>query len=164
MMYKRDKQNKLENNLGFPVYIKFHISFSCFFPAHFLQCTHVCVFSCVRFIKTPWTAACQTPLSMGFPWQEHWSGLPYPPPGDFPDPGIKPASLVSCIGRFPTEPSGKPFLQLLSCSVVSNSLWFHEQQHTRLPCPSPSPRIAQTHAHWVGDAFLQCKSIKICSR
>ena len=78
--------------------------------------------SCVQLIKTPQTTACQTLLFMEFPWQEYWSGLPYPPPGYFPEPGIKPVSLVSCIGRFPTEPSGKALLQLLSCSVVSNSL------------------------------------------
>ena len=44
---------------------------------------------------SPWTVAHQAPLSMGFSRQEHWSGVPCPPPGDFPDPGIKHASLVS---------------------------------------------------------------------
>ena len=52
---------------------------------------------------TPWTVACQAPLSMGFPRQEHWSGLPFPPPGDLPDPGIEPVALalqaVSCIAE-----------------------------------------------------------------
>ena len=38
---------------------------------------------------------CQAPLSMGFSRQEYWSGLPRPPPGDLPDPGIKPVSLMS---------------------------------------------------------------------
>ena len=42
-----------------------------------------------------WTAACQAPLSMGFSRQEHWSGLPCPPPGDLPDPGIEPVSQKS---------------------------------------------------------------------
>ena len=41
---------------------------------------------------TPWTVAHQAPLSMGFPRQEHWSGFPFPSPGDLPDPGIKPES------------------------------------------------------------------------
>ena len=50
---------------------------------------------------TLWTAARQAPLSMGFSRQEYWSGLPCPPPGDLPDPGIKPQSLVS-----PTLASG----------------------------------------------------------
>ena len=40
-------------------------------------------------LATPWTAACQAPLSMGFSRHEYWSGLPFPSPGDLPDPGIK---------------------------------------------------------------------------
>ena len=54
-------------------------------------------FSRVRFFGTWWTVACQAPLSMGFFRQEFWSELPFPPPGDLPDPGIKPNT--SCIGR-----------------------------------------------------------------
>ena len=46
---------------------------------------------------TPWTVACQAPLSMGFPRQEYWSGLPFPPPGDLPDLGIEPMSYVSPV-------------------------------------------------------------------
>ena len=49
---------------------------------------HACVLSCVRLFATPWTVAHQDPLSMGFSRQEHWSGLPCPPPGDLPHPGI----------------------------------------------------------------------------
>ena len=45
----------------------------------------------------PWTIACQVPLSMGFPRQEYWSGLPFPTPGDLPDPGIKPMFLMSPV-------------------------------------------------------------------
>ena len=52
-------------------------------------------FSRVRFFVTPWTAACQAPLSMGFSRQEYWSGLPFPSPGDLPNPGIEPVSLLS---------------------------------------------------------------------
>ena len=44
---------------------------------------------------TPWTVARQAPLSTGFSRQEHWSGLPWPPPGDLPDPGIEPSCLMS---------------------------------------------------------------------
>ena len=43
----------------------------------------------VRLFATPWTVACQAPLSLGFSRQEYWSGLPFPSPGDLPDPGIK---------------------------------------------------------------------------
>ena len=50
-------------------------------------------FSCVRLFTTPWTIACQAPLSMGFSRQEYWSGLSCPSPGHLPDPGIAPTSL-----------------------------------------------------------------------
>ena len=46
----------------------------------------------VQLSATPWTVACQGPLFMGFPRQEYWSGLPFPFPGDLPDPGIEPTS------------------------------------------------------------------------
>ena len=52
-------------------------------------------FSRVRLFATLWAIACQAPLSMGFPRQEYWSGLPFPPPGDLPDPGIEPKTLMS---------------------------------------------------------------------
>ena len=67
--------------------------------------------SCVQFFVTPWTVAHQVPLSMGYSRQEYWSGLPFPPPGDLPDPGIEAASLASpplAGGLFTTEPPGKP--------------------------------------------------------
>ena len=47
----------------------------------------------------PWTITCQAPLSVGFPRQEYWSGLPFPSPGDLPDPGIKTMPYIPCIGR-----------------------------------------------------------------
>ena len=59
---------------------------------------------------TPWTVALQAPLSMGFPRQEYWSGLPFPSPGDLPNPGIVPASFASSalqVDSLPAEPSGK---------------------------------------------------------
>ena len=53
------------------------------------------LFSCVRLFATPWTVAYQAPLSMEFPRQEYWSGLPFPILGALPNPGIEPASLAS---------------------------------------------------------------------
>ena len=63
---------------------------------------NVRLFSCVQLFATPWTAACQASLSMGFSKQEYWSGLPFPPLGNLFDPGIKPTSLGSPAleGRF----------------------------------------------------------------
>ena len=59
---------------------------------------------------TPWTIACQAPLSMEIPRQEYWSGLPFPSPGDLPDPETELMSPASpaLVGRsFTTEPPGK---------------------------------------------------------
>ena len=61
----------------------------------------------VQLFGTPWTVACQAPLSMGFSRQECWSGLPCPSEGDLPDPGIKPMSLVSPALQADSLPSGK---------------------------------------------------------
>ena len=57
---------------------------------------------------TPWTAIRQAPLSMKFSRQEYWSGLPCPPPGDLPDPGIKPRSPALQVDSLLSEPRGKP--------------------------------------------------------
>ena len=57
-----------------------------------------------------WTVAQPAPLSMGFPRQEYWSGLPFPSPGDLPDPGIEPGSLalqLHALGRLLKENEGK---------------------------------------------------------
>ena len=62
----------------------------------------MCVLIYVWFFVNPWTVTRQAPLSKGFSKQEYWSGMPFPPPGDLPDPGIKPAFPVSpaLAGRF----------------------------------------------------------------
>ena len=64
------------------------------------QLTHLylvikCLFAENQICPTLWTEVCHTPLSKGFSKQEYWSGLPCPPPGNLPDPGIKPVSLMS---------------------------------------------------------------------
>ena len=58
----------------------------------------------VRLFATPWTIAYQAPLSMGFSRQECWSGLPFPSPGDSPDPGIEPGSPALQADALPSEP------------------------------------------------------------
>ena len=65
--------------------------------------------SCLT-LATLGTAACQSPLSMGFSRQEYWSGLPFPSAGDLPDPGFKPVSPALAGRFFTTEPPGKPHL------------------------------------------------------
>ena len=61
-------------------------------------------FSRVQLFATPWTIAHQTPPSMGFSRQEYWSGLPFPSPGDIPDPGIKSRSPVLQADTLTSEP------------------------------------------------------------
>ena len=65
-------------------------------------------FSHALFSVTPWTVARQAPLSMGFSRREHWSGLPFPSPGDLPSPMIKPMSPAVAGRFFTTELPGKP--------------------------------------------------------
>ena len=61
-----------------------------------------------RLFAAPWSIAHQAPLSMGFPWQEYWSGLPCTPPGDLPNPGIELRSPALQADSLPAESPGKP--------------------------------------------------------
>ena len=61
----------------------------------------------VQLFATPWTVAYQAPPSMGFSRQGYWSGLPFPSPGDLPDPGIEPRSPTLQADALPSEPPGK---------------------------------------------------------
>ena len=70
---------------------------------------HVCIFSrfsCVWLLATPWIVFHQAPLSMGFSRQEYWSGLPWPPPGDLPDPGIECTSPTMPVDSYPLSYQG----------------------------------------------------------
>ena len=66
----------------------------------------------VRLFVTPWTVAHQAPPSMGFSREEYWSGLPFPSPGDLPNPGIEPRSPALQAVALPSEPPGKPKMVL----------------------------------------------------
>ena len=68
-------------------------------------------------LATPWTMACQALLSTGFPRQEYRSRLPFPSPGDLPDPGMEPRSPAMQADSSPSEPPGKPtYFRLLKSS------------------------------------------------
>ena len=82
------------------------------------------VLSHVRLFETPWTVARQAPLSLGFPRQEYWDGLPFPSPGGLHNPGIKPVSSpASAGGFFIFEPPRKPqhllYPSLLPCAGLT---------------------------------------------
>ena len=72
---------------------------SLFFSLNLMSCCCL-VANLVRLFAIPWAVAHQAPLSMGFPRQEYWSGLPYPSPGNLPDSGIEPASPAWADGFF----------------------------------------------------------------
>ena len=84
-------------------------------PLYMYVLSHVLLFA------TSWTVAHQAPFSMGFPRKEYWSGLPFPPPGDHPNPGIKLASLALAGIFITTVPLGKPFV---NSACTSGSSWF----------------------------------------
>ena len=65
-------------------------------------------YSPVKLFSILWTVVCQAPLSMGFSWQEYWSGLQFCPPGDLPNPGIKAVSPELQMDYLPSKPLGKP--------------------------------------------------------
>ena len=71
---------------------RFHLAV---LQAQTLVNVNACALSLIRLCAAPWTVARQAPLSMGFSRQGYWSGLPCPPPGDLPHPGIEPVSLAS---------------------------------------------------------------------
>ena len=99
------------------------------------MCVCVCVCVCVRtrvlshvqLFAILWTVACWAPLSRGFPRQEYWSSLPFPPLGDLPDSGIKPMSPTLAGRFFTNEPSGKSLKVLiyhqLSWTLTSGVLY-----------------------------------------
>ena len=90
------------------------------YPHELFEVTHVCSLSHVQLFATPWTIARQPPLSVGFPREEYWSGLPFPTPGDLPDPGIEPESLVSLAlagGFFTTESPENPRTDFPRCAM-----------------------------------------------
>ena len=74
----------------------------------------------VWLFMTPWTVAPHAPLSMGFPREEYRSGLPFPPPGDLPNPGIEPKSFVS-----PALPQGQPYIWRAVCNPTGLECWVY---------------------------------------
>ena len=107
---------------------------------HTYTCTHTCsVAPVLSNSMTPLTVAHQAPLSMGFPRQEYWSGLLFPPTEDLPNPGIKPISPAppTLAGRFFTTETPKKPIYVCCCycwcsvtSVMSNSVRPHIWQPT----------------------------------
>ena len=101
--------------------------FGCYHLPYVLRCSYVGYIvkslSCVRLFETLWTVAHQAPPSIGFSRQEYWSGLPFPSPGDLPNPGIEPRSPAWQADALTSEPPGKPcwvhrYLQLFCLTLL----------------------------------------------
>ena len=87
-------------------------------------CCLVARLSCVQLFATPWTIPHQTPLSMGFPSQEYWSGLPFPSSGYLPDPRIEPVSPSWHADSLPLSHLRSPYMCM--------SEWVKSLSHVRL--------------------------------
>ena len=109
------------------------------------MCVYVCV--CASHSVVSDSLLPQGPVGFLCPLcrQEYWSRLPFPSPGDLPNPGIEPKWPAWKADSLPSEPPGKPQLYISSVqfshSVLSDSLRPHESQHARPPCPSPTPGV-----------------------
>ena len=131
---------------------------------------HVCaqLLSCVQLCVTLWTASCQALLSMGFSRQE-WNKLPFPPPGDLPDPGIEPTSPVSpaLAGFFTTSYPGKDihpislhFQSIPNCSYSSGHQSNAQIQQNRSKmcennCPIIHKKLHGWRYNWMTMVFRQ---------
>ena len=82
---------------------------------------------------TPWTVVRQAPLSMGFSRQEYWSGLPCPPPGDLPNPGIEPRSLALQTDSLPSELTRKPKNTGVGSLYLPQGIFLTQESNRGLP-------------------------------
>ena len=103
--------------------------------------------SCLPLVN-PWIVPCQAPPSMGFPKQEYWSGLPFPSPGDLPDPGMEPRSPALQADSLLSEPPGKPLNHHYSgptrymAAFVFLSTWHASYSHHPTPGATLSVYLA----------------------
>ena len=136
----------------------------------------------VQLFVTPWAVACQAPPSMGFSRQEYWSGLPFPSPGDLPDPGIEPGSPMLQADSLTSEPPGKSLADMVvSGEAVSQEgacvaqpfrapagcgLWprghllgaQHPLSHL-LPCLQPPDGATSARTHTTSVSISACRSL-----
>ena len=120
----------------------------------------VCVlshFSRVRLFVTPWTVALQAPLSIGLSRQEYWSGLPFPSPGDLPNPGLQThVSCIPCIGR-----------QVLYQLCLLESPWIHSSSQIspvclpHIPLFSGLTHVVPSFPHLQKSFSFTCQVLKV---
>ena len=119
----------------------------------------------VQLLGTQWSVAYQAPKSMGFSRQEYWSGLPFPSPGDLPDPGIKPGSPALQTDALRSEPPGKPS-NTMDCYKKCHSPWpsnllpsLQPKYMAPLNSPHKSKRVPEKHLFLL---YWRCQSLWLC--
>ena len=106
--------------------------------------------SCAWLSATPWTVAYQAPPYMGFSRHEYWSGLPFPSPGDLPNPGIEPRSPALQTDALPSEPPVQFSSVAQSCLTLCVGM---NRSMPGLPVHHQLTEFTQTHVCRVGDAI-----------
>ena len=104
----------------------------------------------VRLFVSAWTIACQAPLSMEFSRQEYWSRLPFPSPGNLPDPGIESRSPALQADSLQSETPGKPNVQcnrnvLCICEVLHNKTFLKYRQKLKRPTLQGNPSMVSAY-------------------
>ena len=111
--------------------------------------------SCVQLFMTPWTTACQAPLSLEFSRQEYWSRLLFPSPRDHPNPGTEPTSSALAGGSFTAEPPRRPFFpQSEIKEIVNCSVGRKKKQESSIPCYDHLP-VMKAMRQWVHSFCLK---------
>ena len=137
----------------------------------YLLLRYACFLSCVQLFATPWTATYQAPVSMEFSKQEYWSGLLFPIPRNFPDPGIKPTPPIApaLVGRFfTTEPSEKHYWGIYTAATATATAKSLQSCLTLCdpidgsPPGSPVPGILRARTlEWVAISFSNAWKWKV---
>ena len=118
------------------------------------------MFSCVQLFVTPWTAACQAPLSVGFSRQEYWSELPFPAPGDLPYPGIEPRSPALQVDSLPPEPPVKPNRSYLAWNSPGQNTGVGSRSFLQGICPTKGSNPGLLWLlHWQANSLPLCHLI-----
>ena len=142
-------------------YVYINILFNCIYSiiiySMYFNC-YLVTKLCLTLLWPLWSVAHQTPLSMGFPRQEYWSGLPFPSPGDLSNLGIEPVSPVLADGFFTTESPGKPQIrwywgtnqQTERQSYRSHLAWRKKRKRTKRNKDSSRAKISWTNIRIIG--------------
>ena len=112
-------------------------------------------------LATPWTVAHQVPLSMGFPRQEYWSGLPFPSPGDLPNPGIEPRSRALQVDSLPREVRGKSYSNIKK-NQISNIPNSSDGLGPSFPMSELNRALAYVHSSLAQESSLCYTLICLC--